>query len=119
MANTIEKNSYDRAILHIDTNDGEITLAELRSSTDEAALTGARIVEVFYQIAASGSLLIDRGGTDAIKLIGNASGASNLIGHINYKNSGVALRGSDAADIGVTFTNFTNGLITLVVHKTH
>ena len=45
MANTIEKNSYDRAILHLDTTDGAITLAELRSSTDEAALTGARIVE--------------------------------------------------------------------------
>jgi len=119
MANTIDKNSYDRAILHLDTNDGEITLAELRSGSDEAALTGARIVEIIYNIPATGTVVIDRGGTDAIKLVGNGSGGSNLIGHINYKNSGVALRGSDAADIGVTFTDFTNGLITLVVHKIH
>ena len=118
MANQIDKNSWDRAILHLDTNDGEITLAELKHA-DEATVTGARIVEIFYNIPATGTVVIDRGGTDAIKLIGNASGASNLIGHINYRNSGVALRGSDAADIGVTFTNFTNGLITLVVHKTH
>ena len=119
MANQIDKNSWDRAILHLDTNDGEITLAELRSGSDEAALTGARIVEIFYYIGASGTLEIDRGGTEAIKLVGNATSGSNLIGHINYKNSGIALRGSDAADIGVTFTDFGNGLVTLVVHKTH
>ena len=77
MANTIEKNSFDRAILHIDTTDGEITLAELRSSTDEATVTGARIVEVFYQIAAGGSLDIDRGGTQAMKL--SAPSGSPLI----------------------------------------
>ena len=118
MANQIDKNSWDRAILHLDTNDGEITLAELKHA-DEATVTGARIVEIFYYIGASGTLEIDRGGTEAIKLVGNATSGSNLIGHINYKNSGIALRGSDAADIGVTFTDFGNGLVTLVVHKTH
>ena len=116
MANTIEKNSYDRAILHLDTTDAEITLAELRSSTDEAALTGARIVEIFYQITAGGHVDIDRGGTQAMKL--TAGSGAPLVGNINYRQAGVALRGSDSADIGVTVSG-TDTLATLVVHKTH
>ena len=116
MANQIDKNSWDRAILHLDTNDGEITLAELRSGSDEAALTGARIVEIFYYVGASGTLEIDRGGTQAIKLTAQSGGP--LIGNINYRQAGVALRGSDSADIGVTVSG-TDTLATLVVHKTH
>ena len=116
MANTIEKNSYDRAILHLDTTDGAITLAELRSSTDEAALTGARIVEVFYQIGAGGTLDIDRGGTQAMKLTAGSGGP--LVGNINYRQAGVALRGSDTADIGVEVSG-TDTYVIIVVHKIH
>ena len=116
MANTIEKNSYDRAILHLDTTDGAITLAELRSSTDEAALTGARIVEIFYQITAGGYVDIDRGGTQAMKL--TAGSGAPLVGNINYRQAGVALRGSDTADIGVEI-NGSDTYVTIVVHKIH
>ena len=115
MANQIDKNSWDRAILHLDTNDGEITLAELKH-TDEATVTGARIVEIFYYVGASGSLTIDRGGTEAIKLTAGSGGP--LIGNINYRQAGIALRGSDSADIGVEVGG-TDTLATLVVHKTH
>lgn len=115
MANTIEKNSFDRAILHIDSTDGEITLAELKHA-DEATVTGARIVEVFYQIAAGGSLDIDRGGTQAMKL--SAPSGSPLIGNINYRQAGVALRGSDTADIGVEVSG-TDTYVIIVVHKIH
>tara|TARA_B100000287_G_scaffold366151_1_gene361289 strand:+ start:928 stop:1275 length:348 start_codon:yes stop_codon:yes gene_type:complete len=115
MANQIDKNSWDRAILHLDTNDGEITLAELKHA-DEATVTGARIVEIFYYVGASGSILIDRGGTQAIKLTAGSGGP--LIGNINYRQAGVALRGSDSADIGVTVAG-TDTLATLVVHKIH
>ena len=115
MANQIDKNSWDRAILHLDTNDGEITLAELKHA-DEATVTGARIVEIFYYVGASGTLEIDRGGTQAIKLTAQSGGP--LIGNINYRQAGVALRGSDSADIGVTVSG-TDTLATLVVHKTH
>lgn len=115
MANTIEKNSFDRAILHIDTTDAEITLAELKHA-DEATVTGARIVEVFYQIAAGGSLDIDRGGTQAMKLTAGSGGP--LVGNINYRQAGVALRGSDTADIGVEVSG-TDTYVIIVVHKIH
>ena len=115
MANQIDKNSWDRAILHLDTNDGEITLAELKHA-DEATVPGARIVEIFYYIGASGTLEIDRGGTQAIKL--TAQSGCPLIGNINYRQAGVALRGSDTADIGVEI-NGSDTYVTIVVHKIH
>ena len=116
MANQIDKNSFDRAILHLDTDDGEITLAELKHA-DEATITGARIVEVFYSITAGGYIDIDRGGTSVLKITGNASGAT-LVGNINYRQGGVALRGSDTADIGMDLDG-TGTYAILVVHKIH
>ena len=117
MANQIDKNSYDRAILHLDTNDGEITLAELKS-TNEATVVSAKIVEVFYEIVTSGSVLIDRGGTDVWKIAAVAS-TSNLVGHVNYRPSGIVLRGTNTADIGVTVGSFTDSVATLIVKKTY
>ena len=46
MANSIT-NSQGRSVLHIDTDDGAITLAELKS-TNEAAVVSADIVEIFW-----------------------------------------------------------------------
>ena len=116
MANQIDKNSFDRAILHLDTDDGEITLAELKHA-DEATVTGARIVEVFYSITAGGYIDIDRGGTSVLK-ISNPAGSSTLVGNINYRQAGVALRGSDTADIGMDVDG-TGTYAILVVHKIH
>ena len=45
MANTIT-NSQGRSVLHIDTTDGAITLAELKA-TNEATVVSAQIVEMF------------------------------------------------------------------------
>lgn len=116
MANQIDKNSYDRAILHLDTNDDSITLAELKS-TNEATVVSAKIVEVFYEIVTSGSILIDRGGADALKITNPAS-SPTLVGNINYRQAGIVLRGDNTADIGVTLTG-TGTRLTIVVHKTH
>ena len=59
MANSII-NSQGRSVLHIDTTDGAITLAELTAS-GEATVVSAHIVEIFWQSATS--ITIDRGGT--------------------------------------------------------
>ncbi len=48
MANTIT-NSHGRSVLHIDTTDGAITLAELTAS-GEATVVSANIVDIFLAI---------------------------------------------------------------------
>ena len=59
MANTII-NSGGRSVLHIDSDDGAITLAELKG-TNESTVVKAHIVDIYWQTA--GSVAIDRGGT--------------------------------------------------------
>ena len=58
MANSI-RNSHNRSVIHWDTTDGAITLAELKA-TGEATPTKAHIVDIYWQTATS--LTIDRGG---------------------------------------------------------
>ena len=41
-----------------------------------------------------------------------------LVGNINYRQAGVALRGADDADIGVEI-NGSDTYVTIVVHKIH
>ena len=52
------------------------------------------------------------------RLRGNAS-TSNLVGHINYRPSGIVLRGTSTADIGVTVASFTDSLVTIIVKKSY
>ena len=72
MANQII-NKIGTSVIHVDTTDGEITLAELKNA-NEATVVNADIVEIFYNLKAGASIAIDRGGTDSIKIAGNASG---------------------------------------------
>ena len=117
MANTLTK-MFGRTIIHADTDDGAITLAEM-TATGEGTVTGANIVEIFYNIPPTGAIEIDRGGTSVYKIVGNANGGAHLVGHVDFQSAGIVLRGTNTADIGLTFTNFTNGLLTLIVHKEH
>ena len=105
MANTII-NSGGRSVLHIDTDDGAITLAELKGSL-EATPTKAHIVELYWQTA--GSLTIDRGGTNVHAFTGT--------GHWNLSQSGCELGGTQTADIGLTVSGDTYAII--VVHKSY
>ena len=105
MANSI-RNSHGRSVLHIDTTDGAITLAELKA-TGEATPTKAHIVEIFWQTA--GSVAIDRGGTAAHTFTGT--------GHWNLGASGCELRGTQTADIGITVSG--NCYAVIVVHKSY
>ena len=105
MANSI-RNSHQRSVLHIDTTDGAITLAELKA-TGEATPTKAHIVDIFWQSATS--LTIDRGGTDVHAFTGT--------GHWNLTQSGCELGGDQTADIGLTVAGATYAII--VVHKTY
>ena len=105
MANTIT-NSHGRSVLHLDTTDGAITLAELTAS-GEATVTGAKIVEIFWQTATS--MKIDRGGTDVHLFTGT--------GHWNLTAAGTCLSGSNAADIGVTFVDDSYAVI--IINKLH
>ena len=105
MANSI-RNSLQRSVLHIDTTDGAITLAELKG-TNEATPTKAHIVEIFWQTA--GSITIDRGGTAVHAFTGT--------GHWNLGAAGVELGGSQTADIGITITGASYAVI--VVHKSY
>ena len=79
MANSI-RNSHQRSVLHIDTTDGAITLAEL-TATGESTPTKAHIVDIYWQTA--GSLTIDRGGTNVHAFTGT--------GHWNLMQSGCEL----------------------------
>ena len=103
MANSII-NSQGRSVLHIDTDDGAITLAELKS-TNEAAVVSADIVEIFWQTATS--IAIDRGGTAVHTFTGT--------GHWNLGAAGAVLSGTNTADIGINVTGDTYAVI--IVHK--
>ena len=105
MANSIN-NSHGRSVLHIDTSDGAITLAELTAS-GEATVVRANIVDIFWQTA--GSVAIDRGGTAVHAFTGT--------GHWNLSQSGCELRGTQTADIGITITGASYAII--VVHKSY
>ena len=103
MANSIT-NSQGRSVLHIDSTDGEITLAELKA-TNEATVVSADIVEIFWQTA--GSVTIDRGGTAVHAFTGT--------GHWNLGASGAVLGGTSTADIGITVSG--NSYAVIIVHK--
>ena len=105
MANSIN-NSHGRSVLHIDTDDGAITLAELTAS-GESTVVAADIVEIFWQTATS--IAIDRGGTAVHTFTGT--------GHWNLSQSGCELRGTQTADIGITITGASYAII--VVHKSY
>ena len=105
MANSI-RNSNQRSVLHIDTTDGAITLAELKA-TGEATPTKAHIVDIYWQTA--GSLTIDRGGTDVHAFTGT--------GHWNLGAAGAELSGTQTADIGITVAGDSYAVI--VVHKSY
>ena len=103
MANSIT-NRQGRSVLHIDTTDGAITLAELKS-TNEAAVVSADIVEIFWQTATS--ITIDRGGTAVHAFTGT--------GHWNLGAAGTVLSGTNTADLGITVSG--NSYAVIVVHK--
>ena len=105
MANSI-RNSNQRSVLHIDTTDGAITLAELKGA-NEATPTKAHIVEMFWQTA--GSIAIDREGTAVHSFTGT--------GHWNLGAAGVELGGTQTADIGITVSGASYAII--VVHKSY
>ena len=103
MANSII-NSQGRSVLHIDSTDGAITLAELKA-TNEAAVVSADIVEMFWQTATS--ITIDRGGTAVHAFTGT--------GHWNLGAAGTVLSGTNTADLGITVSGASYAVI--VVHK--
>ena len=103
MANSI-RNSNQRSVLHIDTTDGAITLAELKGA-NEATPTKAHIVDIYWQTA--GSITIDRGGTAVHAFTGT--------GHWNLSQSGAVLGGTNTADLGITVSGDSYAVI--IVHK--
>ena len=103
MANSIT-NSQGRSVLHIDTTDGAITLAELKA-TNEATPESASIVEMFWQTATS--IKIDRGGTEDHLFTGT--------GHWNLGAAGTVLSGTNTDDIGITVSGDSYAVI--IVHK--
>ena len=105
MANSI-RNSHGRSVLHIDTTDGAISLADIKAS-GEATVVRANIVDIFWQTA--GSVAIDRGGTAVHAFTGT--------GHWNLGFSGAELAGDQTADIGITLTGDSYAVI--VVHKSY
>ena len=105
MANSI-RNSHSRSVLHIDSTDGAITLAELKA-TNEATVVSADIVEMFWQTATS--IKIDRGGTDVHLFTGT--------GHWNLGAAGAVLSGTNTADIGITVSGDSYAVI--VIHKSY
>ena len=105
MANSI-RNSHGRSVLHIDTTDGAITLAELKA-TNEATVVRASIVDIFWQ--AGTSITIDRGGTNVHAFTGT--------GHWNLGAAGAELAGDQTADIGITVSG--NCYAVIVVHKSY
>jgi len=103
MANSIT-NSQGRSVLHIDSTDGAITLAELKA-TNEATVVSADIVEIFWQTATS--IAIDRGGTAVHTFTGT--------GHWNLGAAGAVLGGTNTADLGITVSGDSYAVI--IVHK--
>ena len=105
MANSI-RNSHNRSVIHCDTTDGAITLAELKA-TGEATPTKAHIVEIYWQSATS--LTIDRGGTNVHAFTGT--------GHWNLTAAGTVLSGTNTADIGITLSGDSYAIV--IVHKSY
>ena len=105
MANSII-NSHGKSVLHIDTTDGAITLAELTAS-GEATVISAQIVDIFWQTATS--ITIDRGGTAVHAFTGT--------GHWNLGFAGTVLAGTNTADLGITLSGDSYAII--VVHKSY
>ena len=105
MANSI-RNSHGRSVLHIDTTDGAITLAELKA-TNESTVVKAHIVDIYWQTA--GSVAIDRGGTAVHAFTGT--------GHWNLGAAGAVLSGTNTADIGITVSGDSYAVI--VIHKSY
>ena len=105
MANSI-RNSIQRSVIHCDTTDGAITLAELKGANEDTP-TKAHIVEIFWQTATS--FTIDRGGTEIHAFTGT--------GHWNLAASGCELGGTQTADIGLTVSGDTYAIV--VVHKSY
>ena len=105
MANSIT-NSQGRSVLHIDSDDGAITLAELKA-TNEAAVVSADIVEIFWQTATS--IAIDRGGTEVHTFTGT--------GHWNLTAAGTVLSGTNTADIGINVSGDSYAIV--IVHKSY
>ena len=105
MANSII-NSQGRSVLHIDSTDGAITLAELKA-TNEATVVSADIVEMFWQTATS--ITIDRGGTAVHAFTGT--------GHWNLGAAGVVLSGLNTADLGITLSGDSYAII--IIHKSY
>ena len=103
MANSIT-NRQGRSVLHIDSTDGAITLAELKA-TNEATVVEAAIVEIFWQTATS--IKIDRGGTDVHLFTGT--------GHWNLGAAGAVLGGTNTADLGINVSGDSYAVI--IVHK--
>jgi hypothetical protein len=103
MANSIT-NSQGRSVLHIDTTDGAITLAELKA-TNEATVVSADIVDIYWQTATS--ITIDRGGTAVHAFTGT--------GHWNLSQSGAVLGGTNTDDLGITVSGDSYAVI--IVHK--
>ena len=103
MANSIT-NSQGRSVLHIDSTDGEITLAELKGA-NEATPTKAHIVDIYWQTATS--ITIDRGGTAVHAFTGT--------GHWNLGAAGAVLSGTNTADLGITVSGDSYAVI--IVHK--
>ena len=105
MANSIT-NRQGRSVLHIDTTDGAITLAELKA-TNEATVVSADIVEIFWQTATS--IAIDRGGTAVHAFTGT--------GHWNLTAAGTVLSGTNTDDIGITLSGDSYAIV--IVHKSY
>ena len=105
MANSI-RNSHGRSVLHIDTTDAAITLAEL-TATGEATVVSASIVDIFWQTATS--ITIDRGDAAVHAFTGT--------GHWNLGAAGAELSGSQTADLGITVSGASYAVI--VVHKSY
>ena len=105
MANSI-LNSHGRSVLHIDSDDGAITLAELTAS-GESTVVAADIVEIFWQTATS--IAIDRGGTAVHTFTGT--------GHWTLGAAGAVLRGTNTADFGFDVTGASYAII--VIHKSY
>ena len=105
MANSI-RNSHGRSVIHCDTTDGAITLAELKA-TNEATVVSADIVDIYWQTATS--ITIDRGGTAVHAFTGT--------GHWNLSAAGTVLSGTNTDDIGITVSGDSYAII--IVHKSY
>ena len=95
---------------------GSIAASTLVNATGDLVVEGLTTLK--------GNVTIGNAVTDTIgffgatPVAGNASGA-HLVGHINYRPSGLVLRGTSTADIGVTVASFTDSLVTLIVKKSY